>query len=409
MYNNDVSGEGFPYPIERALNKGFDWKLWKTRRFVVTFMGLWGLFNLYTVFGYGPGISYILNLFSPTAAKLGLYPLVVGVSFPSIQEVYSNWAPEYEKTRMAGGIGCLWFLLWAIYIKRNPASDPLYLNLRNRQGVAFPSIQDVYSNWAPEYEKTTMAGLVQSGCQIGAFTSFLISGFFVEYFGWESVFYIFVWAQTVPNSCDAFATFTYLTQIPSYLNDVLGFNLGATGFFSAAPFLMFIILTPVASGLSDFLRSSKILSTTNVRKICISAGFLTGAICLIIMSNSKDMSTIWACLIVAVGTSTFMKTSYFSNPIDFAPAYASIIIGYSTTFASIPAIVAPTLAGFIVRNGTQEEWKVVFYIIAGLALFGMIFFILFGQGELQEWAKCKTTQETSKCIEPLQEHLEDLE
>lgn len=52
-------------------------------------------------------------------------------------------------------------------------------------------MQDVYAHWAPEFEVTTMTGLVQSGSQIGIFISFLLSGYFIEYFGWESIFYIF--------------------------------------------------------------------------------------------------------------------------------------------------------------------------------------------------------------------------
>uniref|UniRef100_A0A1B0GHQ8 Major facilitator superfamily (MFS) profile domain-containing protein n=2 Tax=Lutzomyia longipalpis TaxID=7200 RepID=A0A1B0GHQ8_LUTLO len=383
---------------------------WKSRRHIVTLMGLWGFFNLYTVFGIGIGTSIILSLVSLGAAKLGIYPLVVGVSFPSIQEVYSNWAPEYEKTRMAGivqngsqigaftsfllsgvlveyfgwesvfyffgGIGCLWFLLWMIYIKRDPASDPR-ISRKERDFIESNRKKENHKKYAKVPWKLFLTSKA-------------------------------VWAQTVCSSCDAFTTFTYLTQIPSYLNDVLGFNMGATGFFSAAPFLMFILLTPVASTLSDFLLSSKLLSTVNVRKLFIVCGMLMGTICLIIMSNATDMMTIWVCLIVAVGTTSLTKCAYFTNPLDIAPAYASVVMGFSNTIATIPGVVAPTLAGFIVRNGTREEWRIVFYIAAGLTLFGMAYSVLFGQGEVQEWAK-REQKKLENATEPLQlqQQLED--
>lgn len=119
-----------------------------------------------------------------------------------------------------------------------------------------------------------------------------------------------VWAQSIAGSFDSFATFTFLTQIPAYLKDVLNYNLGATGILAATPYLLFIFLTPIASSLSDYLRSSKILSTLSVRKIFISSGFLIGAICIVIMSHSNDLPTIWTCLIIAIGMSTFTKVSY---------------------------------------------------------------------------------------------------
>lgn len=96
-----------------------------------------------------------------------------------------------------------------------------------------------------------------------------------------------------------------------------------------------------------------------------------------------------------------MLLFFFStNAIDFAPAYASIAFGFASTLSTVPGIIAPTLVGFIVRNGTQEEWKVVFYVVAGFAVSGMIFFCLLGQGKVQEWAKYKPTK-TDKSLEPL--------
>lgn len=37
----------------------------------------------------------------------------------------------------------------------------------------------------------------------------------------------------------------------------------------------------------------------------------------------------------------------------------------------------------------REEWQTVFYITAGIVLFGWVFYLVFGSGELQEWARHK--------------------
>ena len=36
---------------------------------------------------------------------------------------------------------------------------------------------------------------------------------------------------------------------------------------------------------------------------------------------------------------------------------------------------------------TQEEWQKVFFLAAGLCVFGALFYGIFADGEVQEWAK----------------------
>ena len=40
-------------------------------------------------------------------------------------------------------------------------------------------------------------------------------------------------------------------------------------------------------------------------------------------------------------------------------------------------------------QGTQEEWQYIFYITAVVLIFGMVTFVIFGSGEVQDWAKDK--------------------
>jgi len=46
----------------------------------------------------------------------------------------------------------------------------------------------------------------------------------------------------------------------------------------------------------------------------------------------------------------FLCNFFSINPLDIAPQYASIILGISNTFATVPGIVSPMLAGIIVQN-----------------------------------------------------------
>ena len=50
--------------------------------------------------------------------------------------------------------------------------------------------------------------------------------------------------------------------------------------------------------------------------------------------------------------------------------------------------------------GTQEEWRIVFFICGGINLIGAVFYLIFAQGEVQEWAKSKQILNDMKCKIP---------
>ena len=46
-----------------------------------------------------------------------------------------------------------------------------------------------------------------------------------------------------------------------------------------------------------------------------------------------------------------------------------------------------TLCFFPPSQQTQAQWRTVFFICAGIYTFGTLFYLLFGSGELQPWAR----------------------
>lgn len=68
-------------------------------------------------------------------------------------------------------------------------------------------------------------------------------------------------------------------------------------------------------------------------------------------------------------------------------------MGISFTIAVIPGVVGPSIVGFLVQNGTKDEWKIVFYIAAGFCALGATVFGIFGKGTVQTWAQCSETQD----------------
>ncbi len=69
--------------------------------------------------------------------------------------------------------------------------------------------------------------------------------------------------------------YLFLTQIPTFLKDVLKFDLKANGLVSALPYICSWILTTSSAVLSDYLTKSNKISTTNARRLFTFIGYFS--------------------------------------------------------------------------------------------------------------------------------------
>lgn len=197
-----------------------------------------------------------------------------------------------------------------------------------------------------------------------------------------------VWAIVVANFCDNWGFYTFLTGLPSYLKEVLDFSITENGFVSALPYILSFIGTVGGGQLADWLRYNRILTTGEARKVFCSAGFLIPAFLLVSTSYVGCDNTSLAVVLftIALGVQSFNSTSYSVNHLDISPRFAGILVGITNAFGTIPGIVGPYVVGYLTNNQpTRAQWQKVFYISAGVFVFGWFIYLLFGSGELQSW------------------------
>ncbi|XP_071455292.1 sialin-like [Hetaerina americana] len=321
------------------------------------------------------------------------------------------------------------------------------------EGVTYPSIHAVWSHWAPPLERSRLATIAFSGSFVGTVVSMPVSSLLADTLGWESIFYIFgvialawcllwwmivkeepqldknitqeeleyiknslgpqssgtrppwkkiitsmpVWAIVISHFCENWGFYTLLTQLPTFVKDTLGFDLGKAGFLSALPYLAMAIILQISGHLADYMRSqhvsaggtreSAIFSTTGVRKVFNCTAFLCQTIFMLLAAHIPSAAGAVTCLTLAVGLGGFAWSGFSVNHLDIAPQYASVLMGFGNTFATLPGIISPALTGYIVRNKEASQWKNVFYIAGGLYLIGSVFYGVFASGVLQPWAK----------------------
>ncbi|KAG9337989.1 hypothetical protein JZ751_027326 [Albula glossodonta] len=343
--------------------------------------------------------TVIFTLLTPLAADLGPGYLIAvrvlegigeGVTFPAMHSMWASWAPPLERSRLLtisytgaqlgtvvalplsgqicyyldwtyvfyvfGIIGLLWFILWTAMVSSTPDTHK--------------RISDIERH----YITTTLKNEVLSPSS--------------DSIPWSSIFSSLpLWAIVVAHFSYNWTFYTLLTLLPTYMNSILGFSIQQNGMLSALPYLGCWLLALLGGQLADFLRESCFFSTVAVRRAFTIIGMVGPAVFLVAVGYTGcDYTLAVGFLTISSALGGFSASGFNINHLDIAPSYAGILLGITNTFATIPGMVGPVIARALTPHNTMEEWRTVFYISAGINVFGAAFYTLFGRGVVQPWA-----------------------
>ncbi|XP_067676139.1 sialin-like [Haliotis asinina] len=353
------------------------------------------------MFGGGIFVTALLTILTPVFATWSVYLLIAarvieglfeGVTYPAIHAMWSKWAPPQEKTKLAtfafsgaylgtvlampacgslaassggwqsifyvfGSVGILWFLFWCIFISESPAKHP------------------TISNFELEYIQQAIGYTDEQTKRIHPpWLSMLTS--------------LPVWAIVVAHFAENWGFYTWLTELPTFLNSVLHFKLDQGGFLAALPYLVMGLVVLTSGHLADIMRGPLGVSTGIVRRIFTCGAFAIQAVFMIAAGYLMTPVAGMTCLTIAVGLGGFAWSGFSVNHLDIAPQYASILMGLSNTFATIPGIISPSLTSAIVTSkGNAGQWQIIFYLAAAVYGCGAIMYGILAGGERQKWAE----------------------
>lgn len=234
-----------------------------------------------------------------------------------------------------GGIGCVWCLLWFIIIRDNPGKDPCCSRVER------------------EYIQHCLGQVEQKHAIRHPWKEILTSKA--------------VWAICVAFFAENWGFYTMLTQLPTFLRDILKFPIEKSGIVSALPYLTMGVMLFVSGSLADFIQVKGYLTTVQVRKFFNCGAFICQTIFMILAAYLIHPTGSVACIVIAVGFGAFAWSGFSVNALDIAPNHASIIMGLATTCGSIPGIVSPLLTGFIVQNKVRFRTFFIYELFPGIA------------------------------------------
>ncbi len=291
------------------------------------------------------------------------------------------------------------------------------------EAAIFPAAVEMFGRWVPPLERARAMSVLLSGIPLGTLVGLIATGWIVAHYDWPMAFYSFgalgiVWALVwFPRVYDApqddpgitraeldalragaeveaqaaqpawrevllrkpvaaivaahFATtwnlYVLLSWLPSYFKRELGLGIANVGLFSAAPWLAMFLVASGAAAASDRLIARGV-GVTSVRKTMQCMGLIGPALFLFAAREVHSAGSALALMCCATGALGCTWSGYAPNGLDIAPRHASLIYGFSNTFATIPGIVGVAVTGWLVDvTGT---YSAAFVLTAAVSVLG---------------------------------------
>ncbi|XP_045115030.1 sialin-like [Portunus trituberculatus] len=361
------------------------------------------------VFGGSILISALLTLLIPVAARESyiflillrvIIGLVNGVVYPAMNVMVARWIPPLERARfmsvsymsnslgtiltlpvcaliadtmgwpavfyITGGASLFWVAAWLLLMHDTPEEHPRI---------------------SPEEKKYILEAIKEEQSQAKPTQT-----------PWCTILCSLpLWAITIAHTGCMFGFNLLLTQLPSYMDSILGFSITSTGLLSSLPFLSQFLAGIVSGVVGDWLVSSGHIGVHNSRRLfCTISVLLPGLLIVLVgyMGCNTTMAVVVLCLSSAfVGT---MCSGQLANTHDLSPNYSGTSMGISNTFAYAVSMCVPVIAGAMTPDQTLEEWKGVFWLTGGIQTFCWLFFLVFSSVEVQPWNNGKPSCDEEK-------------
>ncbi|ROT72384.1 Sialin [Penaeus vannamei] len=261
------------------------------------------------------------------------------------------------------------------------------------QGVAYPSMHAMIARWVPPLEKPRFTAFVFLSSCLGIIVTMPMCGLIIDSLGWPYIFYVSgalsllwlgvwmrfmyetpadhpriskeerdyilegikegtagkkpsrvpwkqmlgslsFWAIIVCHVGNMFGWTLLATQLPTFMNSVLGFSIKSNGALSSLPFLARYLGGNCISWLGDWILTRGWLSLLATRRVFTLIGTLLGA---------------------------------------------------STTVAYMLSMLSPIVVGVLTPDQSPGQWQSAFWVATAVYVSAAVFFCFCCSAELQQW------------------------
>ncbi|KAL6448305.1 hypothetical protein ACFW04_000334 [Cataglyphis niger] len=195
------------------------------------------------------------------------------------------------------------------------------------------------------------------------------------------------WAILMAHMGQNYGYETLMTQLPTFMKQILHFSIKNNGAFSSLPYLAMWLFSIFISHVADWMISSGKYSHTVTRKIINSIGQYAPAVALIAASYTGcNPSATIAIITVGVGLNGAIYSGFKVNHLDISPRFAGLLMSFTNCIANLAGLLAPITVGLIIDDSpTQAKWRIVFIICAVIYIICATFYVFCSSGQRQVW------------------------
>lgn len=179
-----------------------------------------------------------------------------------------------------------------------------------------------------------------------------------------------VWATTMAHFGHNWGFWLLLSEMPTFMNTVLKFNIKEDGLLSSLPYLaMFVLQLPV-SYTADLLNKRQVTTMTVSRKIWNTISMWGGTAGLITLSYIEDPSMVLVLYVFTVAIGCSSNAGFNINHLDLSPNYAGLLMGITNTAAACAGVFAPLFAGLLIKDQVKTSFNVpILHMYIDLSMF----------------------------------------
>ncbi|XP_075977492.1 putative inorganic phosphate cotransporter [Anticarsia gemmatalis] len=196
-----------------------------------------------------------------------------------------------------------------------------------------------------------------------------------------------VYAIIVAHIGQTWGQLTLYSEVPAFMDKIMGVNIKANGLLTALPFLVMWFSNFFFSWFTDWLIVKNIMNVTNTRKFANSLGTIPAAIGLIALAYApQDIYVVETILVLTCAFKISAHCGFQVNHIDISPNYAGTMMSLSNFISNIGSSISPIIIGFILTDvGDKYLWRQVFFLAAGFYLVTNLVYVIFGTSEKADW------------------------
>jgi ACS family sodium-dependent inorganic phosphate cotransporter-like MFS transporter 5 len=361
------------------------------------------LFGGKLIYGIGVLMTAVFTLLSPIAARYNFTLFIIvrvlegmgeGVTFPSMHAMLARWIPPLEQSKFAayvyaganfgtivslpvsgwlcsldfdggwplcfylfGFTGIIWFAFWCFLVYNTPSSHPRI----NPQEKAF-----ILASIAPQDEEDNIP------------------------IPWLKIFTcVPLWAILITQCGQSWAFYTQLTELPTYMSQILHFDIQANAILSAIPYLTSWWCGILTSIFADWLLSRGYLSLSTSYKFFNSIASIVPSLGLLgVAYVGCDRVAVQLLLALPGAFAGAVYAGNQMNHIALSPKFAGTMYGITNAAANMCGFLAPYVIGRIINEReTLGQWQLVFYLAAGINIGANLFYVAFASAREQPWSR----------------------